>query len=326
MCVNRQQVMGNKKPGQNWDHLLYFLAVARTGTLSAVAEQLGTEHTTVARHIQALEEELNSRLFHKGNSGCGLTGAGERLLAGAEAIESAYVFAKAAASSEGQPISGKVRIGTPDGFGSVFLAPRVRTLTDRRPQLEIEILVTATPFSLLKREADIAIGLSSPKQMRVVSRRLTDFRMYVYASRAYLKEAAPIVAMEDLKKHPFIGFVEELSFASELYYSAAIINYSEAIGSDIEPRIRSTSVLAQLHATLSGSGLCVLPAFVASSYSTLVPVLSEQVSVTRSLHMQIHEDHRRAAPVREVAAFIAAEVERNHSLFHAPTAVREAIR
>ena len=319
--------MGNRKPSQNWDHLRYFLAVARTGTLSAAAEQLGTEHTTVARHIQALEDELNSRLFHKSNSGYGLTDAGERLLAGAEAMESAYVFTKAAASSEGQPIIGTVRIGAPDGFGSVFLAPRVRALTDRHPKLEIEILPSTRLFSLLKREADIAIGLSSLEQMRLVSRRLTDFRMYVYASRAYLKEAAPIVAMEDLKKHPFIGFVEELLIASELHYSAAvIINYSDAIGADVERRIRSTSILAQLHATLSGSGLCMLPAYVASSYPELVPLLPEQVSVTRSLHMHIHEDHRRAPNVREVAAFIAAEVERNHSLFHAPTAVREAIR
>src|SRR5712671_6541634 len=72
--------MGNKKPIRNWDDLRYFLAVARTGTLSAAAKQLGTEHTTVARHIQALEDELNSRLFHKSNSGYGLTDAGERLL------------------------------------------------------------------------------------------------------------------------------------------------------------------------------------------------------------------------------------------------------
>src|SRR5882757_11372832 len=107
--------------------------------------------------------------------------------------------------------------------------------------------------------------------------------------------------MQDLKNHPFIGYVEELLFAPEL-------SFAEAIGADIEPRIRSTSVLAQLHATLSGSGLCVLPAFVASSYPTLVPVLSEEVSFTRSSHMHIHEDHRRAAHVREVAAFIAAEV------------------
>jgi DNA-binding transcriptional LysR family regulator len=303
--------MGNKRPNQNWDDLRYFLAVARTGTLTAAAKQLGTEHTTVARHIRALEDELHSRLFHKTNSGYGLTEAGERLLAGAEAIESAYLFAKAAASSTGQTIIGTVRIGAPDGFGSVFLAPRVRTLTDRHPQLEIQILTTTRPFSLLKREVDIAIAHSGPEQMRVVSRRLTDHRTYVYASRAYLNEAAPIGAREDLKNHPFIGFVEELLFPPE-------ISFSDAIG--IEPRIRSTNVLALLHATLSGSGLCVLPAFVASSHPTLAPVLSEEVSFTRSYHMHIHEDHRRAAHVREVAAFIAAEVERSHSLFHAPTA------
>ena len=106
--------------------------------------------------------------------------------------------------------------------------------------------------------------------------------------------------------------LEELLYAPEL-------NYADAFGAGVGPRIRSTNILAQLQATLSGSGLCMLPAFVASSHPTLVPVLSEQVSVTLSLHMHIHEDHRRAAHVREVAAFIAAEVERNRSLFHAPT-------
>jgi DNA-binding transcriptional LysR family regulator len=58
-----------------------------------VRPRFGTEHTTVARHIHALEEELNSRLFHRSNSGYGLTEVGERLLAGADAIESAYASA-----------------------------------------------------------------------------------------------------------------------------------------------------------------------------------------------------------------------------------------
>jgi hypothetical protein len=93
--------------------------------------------------------------------------------------------------------------------------------------------------------SDIAIGHSSPEQARVVSRCLTDHRTYVYASRAYLSEAAPIAAREDLK--PLIGFVDELLFPRE-------VRFSDAIGA--EPRIRSTNVLAQLHATLSGSGLC----------------------------------------------------------------------
>ena len=179
--------MGNSKPGQNWDRLLEVAGRAR----SRLEPSSSARNPTVARHIQALEDELNNRLFHKSNSGYGLTDAGERLLAGAQAIESAYVSAKAAASSEGQPIIGTVRVGTPDGFGSVFLAPRLRALVDRHPELEIEILTTTRPFSLLKREVDIAIAHSSPEQMRVVSRRLTDHWTYVYASRAYLNEAAP---------------------------------------------------------------------------------------------------------------------------------------
>jgi DNA-binding transcriptional LysR family regulator len=305
--------MVNRRPSQSWDNLRYFLAVARTGTLSAAAEQLGTEHTTVARHIHALEEELDRRLFQRSNSGYGLTEVGERLLARAEAIESAYVSAKADASGEGQTIGGTVRIGTPDGFGSVFLAPRIRMLTDRHPKLEVEFLVTPRQSSLLKREADIAISLSRPEHMRVVSRRLTDYRLYVYGSLAYLEKATPIVTTSDLKNHPFIGYVEELLFAPEL-------SFAGAIGADIGPRIRSTNVLAQLHATLAGSGLCVLPAFIASSYPTLVPMLPEKVSVTLSYHMHIHEDHRRAVHVREVAAFIAAEVERDRSLFFPPKA------
>jgi DNA-binding transcriptional LysR family regulator len=43
----------------------------------------------VARHIHALEDELDSRLFHKSNNGYEPTKAGERLIAGAKAIESA---------------------------------------------------------------------------------------------------------------------------------------------------------------------------------------------------------------------------------------------
>ncbi|HEY2537875.1 MAG TPA: LysR family transcriptional regulator [Stellaceae bacterium] len=96
--------MANRKPSQSWDNLRYFLAVARTGTLSAAAEQFGTEHTTVARHIHALEDELNSRLFHRCNSGYGLTEVRERLLAGAEAIEPATLAPGTTAVGASRPL------------------------------------------------------------------------------------------------------------------------------------------------------------------------------------------------------------------------------
>ena len=61
--------MGNRKPGQNWDRLLAVAGRAR----SRLEPSSSARNPTVARHIQALEDELNSRLFRKTSTGYGLT-------------------------------------------------------------------------------------------------------------------------------------------------------------------------------------------------------------------------------------------------------------
>lgn len=301
--VNR----GAARTQDNWDDYRYFLAVARGGTLSAAAQQLDTEHTTVARHIHALERALNTRLFHKSHVGYALTAAGERLLATAETIESALLASKAAAAGE-QDIAGIVRVGAPDGFGSMFLAPRIHALTAQHPRLEVEIFAAARLFSLTRREADIAIGLSGTEHLRVASRRLTDYRMFVYGTKSYLKQAERIRSKEDLARHPFVGYVEEHLFSPEL-------SFPSAIGVNYHARVRSTNLLTQVHSTLSGQCLCIIPAYVAAAFPTLTPVLPDQVEVTRTFHMHVHEDHWKAAHVRAVANFIAEQVDASTSLF-----------
>ena len=207
--------------------------------------------------------------------------------------------------TENAAISGIVRIGTPDGFGTFFLAPRVHELTAAHPGLEIELLATARLFSLSKREADIVISLTSPDHARVVSRRLTDYQLLVYAAQNYLAAHPPITSAADFQQHDFIGYIEDMLFTPEL-------NYLSLIGDKINPRIRSTNLITQMHAALAGGGLCVLPVFIAAGQPGLAPVLPEAVSLTRSFFMHIHEDNRKAAHVRAVAAFIAAEVESSY--------------
>jgi DNA-binding transcriptional LysR family regulator len=302
--------VGSKKPTQNWDDLRYFLAVVRGGTLSAASELLDTEHTTVARHVGALEDRLGARLFLKSNTGYQLTPAGERLRELAESVESAFLTAKAVASNRDQPISGAVRIGSPDGLGSMFLAPRLRLLTQKHPQLKVEIIATTRIYSLTKREADIAIGFSGTQHARVVSRRLTDYRLFVYASADYLKRSARIRTKDDLAEHPFIGYIEEFIFFPEL-------DYLHVVGPGIDAQLRSTHLMAQVFATLAGGGLCILPTFIAACFPTLVAVLPDEVSLTRTFHMHIHEDNRKATHVRAVADFIVSEIERRSDLFMA---------
>ncbi len=301
--------MANKHLDNSWDGFRYFLAVARTGTLSAAAASLGTEHTTVSRHIRILEDDVRSQLFHRSNQGYDLTDAGQRFLLKAEAVESAIVSARVIAAEDAQ-IAGTVRIGAPDGFGTIFLSPLLGELTKRYPNLNVEIFAIPRQFSLSKREADIAIRLSAPQQIRVVSRRLTDYHLYVYASREYLDSSAPIATRDDLQHHPFVSYSEELVYSRE-------VDYLNVIGPDVAAHIRSMSLVAQAYAALGGAGLCILPGFVERAFPNLMAVLPEKVSLVRSFHMHIHEDHKKAPHIRAVAGFIAEKVEAHAELFRA---------
>jgi DNA-binding transcriptional LysR family regulator len=54
-----------------------------------------------------------------------LTPAGERMMQTAEAIESAWLLSKASTGTGEQQLEGVVRTGAPDGFGSIFLMPKL---------------------------------------------------------------------------------------------------------------------------------------------------------------------------------------------------------
>ncbi len=108
-------------------------------------------------------------------------------------------------------IAGTVRIGAPDGFGVSFLAPRLGRLTARHPELKLQLVPVPRSFSLSQREADIAITIERPEQGRLVSSKLTDYTLGLYASADYLgRYGARRGLIDDLKSHRRIGYVEDL--------------------------------------------------------------------------------------------------------------------
>src|SRR5262249_60751474 len=109
-------------------------------------------------------------------------------------------------------LTGRVRIGAPDGFGPAFLAPRLAPFADRYPDLDLQLVATARLFSLSKREADIAISLTMPKEGRIVGRKLLDYRLGLYAAPSYLARTPKITGRADLAPHPFVAYIAELLF------------------------------------------------------------------------------------------------------------------
>jgi DNA-binding transcriptional LysR family regulator len=292
----------------DWDDLKVLLAVGRTGKLSAAATKLRADHATVSRRISALEDTLQVKLLERRSTGVVLTEQGEKLMQAAEAMESLALSGIAQAKRSELHIQGAVRIGAPEGFGSYFLAPRLGALCDRHPELEIELVAMGAVFSLSKREADIAVGLTRPEQGRLFSRKLTDYRLGLYAAKNYFDAHPPIERISDLKQHRIIGYIEDLVFSSELANMFAQAGVPT-------PRLRSSNLIAQMKSTVAGAGLCMLPAFIAQNHAQLRPVLAAEVATRRAFWLTVHADLRDLARVRETCTFIEEEVRRDREVF-----------
>jgi molybdate transport repressor ModE-like protein len=292
----------------DWDDFRFVLAILRTGTVSAAARQLGVDHTTVIRRIDRLERLLSAKLFDRRKTGYVLTDAGHSIATHAEAIEAAVVASQNEIGGSRARLTGTVRIGAPDGFGTHFLAPRLTALAERYPDLEVELVATARLFSLSKREADIAISLTQPTTGSVVGRKLTDYSLGLFAAPDYLSRHSPVTSRDNLAGHRFIGYIAELLYTPEL-------DYLPLISPRIAPSLRSANLIAQFNATLSGYGIAVLPHFMAADDPRLVAVLPESIVIRRSFFLLMHADSKDLARIRAVADMIHCLVDAERERF-----------
>lgn len=292
----------------DWDGIRYFLEVARTQRVSAAAKKLGVQHSTVSRRIHTLERELDALLFEKSKStGFTLTEDGQRFFKHAEEIEENLFSAKTEISGQAQMLSGHLRVGSTEGFGSYVLAPLMIAFQRRFPAITLDIMPVPRFISLSKREADIAIALERPQRGPYLCTKLSNYNLKLYGSADYLASAPAINTLADLKNHTFIGYVEELLFSDHLRYLDDIIASEKVI-------FKSTSVIAQYHAAAQGGSLAILPCFMAAQNPRLQAVLADEIAITRSFWMYCHEDLRHSRRVMALWDFLKQAVQMNQAL------------
>jgi DNA-binding transcriptional LysR family regulator len=291
----------------NWDDVRFFLAVARTGQILAASKRLGLNHATLSRRLTSLEEALKTRLLIRRPTGCELTAEGEMFLASAERMETEMLAVQANLGHTDAAIAGTVRVGAPDGFGVSFLAPRMGRLIERHPELKIQLVPVPRSFSLSQREADIAITLERPEQGRLVSSKLTDYTLGLYASHDYLATEGAPADIDALKVHRRVGYVEDLIFTASLNFSSAVMRSWDA-GFEI------STAIGQTEAVRSGAGIGILHDYIARQYPELQRILPD-VSIRRAYWTTYHETARDLLRVRSVADFLQELVSAERNIF-----------
>ena len=292
----------------HWDDIRIFLAVAREESLSGAGRVLRIDPATVGRRIARLEEDLGAPLFAKSPTGYALNEAGARLMAHAIRAEQAMEEAATELGGQAGGLSGQIRIGAPDGCAN-FLLPQVcATIGRENPDLEIQIVALPRVINLTRREADMVIAVSPPTAGRLTVQKITDYRLHLAASRAYIRAHPPITRLEDLRGHRIVGYIQDMIFDRELDY------LSEAGIARVD--LASNSVAVQLNLVRQGAGIGVLHDF-SLPWLRAVKVLPDQLSLTRSFYLVRHADDRRLERQNRFAAALVeglrAEVARLES-------------
>lgn len=277
----------------DWDRLQYFLMVARHGTLARAAAALHVDATTVSRQVSALEAALQQTLFERAPTGFVLTAAGRALVPHAEAMAVAAARIHKA-DDGGSALSGQLRVSVSEGFGNSFIAPRLGRFVAAHPELEIDLVASSGFLNPSRREADMAVLLARPRKGPLITRKLADYRLGLYAP-ADRPDWHERIASAPLSRTgiPVIGYIPDILYAPEL-------DYLGEIEPGLRATVRSSSILAQRRMIAGGAGVGVLPCFLAAGDPALVRVRPEQ-AIGRSFWLALHRD---IAPQPRIRAFI----------------------
>lgn len=284
-----------------WDDYRIFLALIRTGTVRAAAQQLNTSHSTVARKIDAFETRFGAKLFVRSNAGYALTPAGEQLIEAAEAVETELLNVQRRVKGQDQKIAGDIRLTLPNALASQLLMPELAKFMEVYPEINLDIIATYESLDLSRQEADIALRFVQSPPENLIGRHLADVAFTGYATRSYIENHD----LEDPNSASWIGFSKMKVFP----------NWRKLTGYPHLPvRGIFNSVYLMLAAAKCGLGAVVLPCYVGDPDPELVRLPKSPVKFMEQLWLLRHTDLRTTTRLQIFSEFITEAIARNEAL------------
>lgn len=281
----------------SWDHVRFFLAIHRAGSLSAAAGPLRVTQPTCGRRLVALETSLGLRLFDRTPDGLRITTEGEALLEAATRMEQSAEDLALRATVSDRDLEGVVRIATTELFACSFLVGALDYVRKKYPRICVELVLSNMETDLLRREADIAFRFgpeaSRPRPPTLVARRLGDEPFLLYGADAYLNRRGAPADPDDLVDHDVVVYAGRHPAAE--WCARAFARATVALSA---PSMQVTGA-----AIAAGLGLGVLPTRAARLFPALRP-LSPMVAQGTGW-LIVHPDLRHVPRMRVVVDTLA---------------------
>lgn len=185
----------------SWDDFRIAYQVAESGTLTKAGKVLQMNHATVLRHINRLEEVLDTKLFIRNQRGYQLTDAGELVVKELPDIQRRFSRLENLMASAEKNISGNLRITTLSDF-SPLLNPALKAFRQAYPKLRIQIIATDDIIPLASGAAHVSLRAGpKPNEPDLIVKQLKAPEIHYYAADSYVKEYGVPKDSSEYKQH-----------------------------------------------------------------------------------------------------------------------------
>ncbi len=300
------------------------MRVARAGSFTVAAEQLGLSRALVSRHVGDLEARLSVRLLTRTTRSLQLTDQGrayldfcEKLFRDLESQE------RAIRTSRSEP-TGSVRIAAPKSFGTLHLADAIIAFARAQPRMRVQLVLENVSFQTAdfgKRGFDVALQFNPARNASLTEEPVAAMDWVVCAAPSLLiREGRPATPAD-------------LASRSCLMHESALPNDRiwrfegprGPVTAKITGSFSSNSALALRKAALAGLGIALLPRYVVAddvAAGSLVIVLPRYRVQARPLIAVYPRGPEVPHKVRMLIDFLTAWIRSREASLTAPATVR----
>jgi DNA-binding transcriptional LysR family regulator len=191
---------------ENFNDLVAFVTVAREGSFTRAAAQLGVSQSALSHTIRGLETRLGIRLLTRTTRSVSPTEAGERLLL-TVAPRFDEIDAEMAALSElREKPAGTVRITTAEHAANSVVWPALCKFLPGYPDVKVEVTVDYGLTDIVAERFDLGVRLGEQVAKDMIAVRVgPDLRMAVVGSPSYFDKYPVPRVPQDLTEHDCIN-------------------------------------------------------------------------------------------------------------------------
>ncbi len=287
----------------NWDDFRIFLEISKTGGLKKAARSLNMHHTSCARRLSSLEENLGTRLFDRLPAGYTLTAEGAALARSMHIIQDEFNGIERNLTGKDRKLEGPIKLSLPNGFAQHLLMPDIREFMDIYPGIDLELNMTYSFSDLATREADVAIRHVENPPLSLAGPVVGRIYWCAYASETYLDKHDPVREPEGCHWLGWGDPAKHLNWAGKKNFP------------DVPVRGNLFSDVLQRTAAQSNAGIASLPCYIGDKAAELRRIPTVKPEPRDTIWVLAHQDMIGNARVKTLIQFLkGAFASKSHLL------------